>query len=278
MELANAPEKLVAAWANADSTKTNPIPVSSQIGITPGAASLEDGFPPLCATPLASGGIPPAKADMNGGLYQMSAIDVWSCAGAGFPYDAAFSTAIGGYPKGARVLMASGNGFWVSTVDNNVTDPDTGGAGWASADENSITALTDDVTASGPGSASATLKTVNTSPGTYTGPFTVNGKGLVTSASNVPFTGSSGYQKLPSGLILQFFRVTSIPSGGATTTTSFPEAFPTACLFCIPVAEYDGNTIDSPVASKISNTASSITYCVNAASGSIPVSIFAIGY
>jgi hypothetical protein len=67
---------------------------------------------------------------MNGGLYQMSAIDVWMSAGGGFPYNSSFSTAIGGYPKGARVFMASGNGYWRSTVDNNVTDPDTGGAGW----------------------------------------------------------------------------------------------------------------------------------------------------
>jgi hypothetical protein len=67
---------------------------------------------------------------MNGGLFQMSAVDVWICAGGGFPYSSAFSTAIGGYPKGARVLMASGLSYWRSIVDNNTTDPDTGGAGW----------------------------------------------------------------------------------------------------------------------------------------------------
>src|SRR5271165_3636026 len=48
-----------------------------------------------------------------------------------------------------------------------------------------ITALTGDVTASGPGSAAATLATVNGSPGTFTyATLTVNGKGLVTSASS----------------------------------------------------------------------------------------------
>ncbi len=131
MQLSNAPAQLVEAWATGDSTKTNPIPVPSQQGVTPGAASWTDGFPPLCATPIASGGIPPSKADMNGGLYQMSAVDVWMCAGGGFPYNATFQTTIGGYPKGARVLMASGNGYWISTVDNNLTDPDTGAAGWS---------------------------------------------------------------------------------------------------------------------------------------------------
>jgi len=67
---------------------------------------------------------------MNGAMYGMSAVDLWMCAGAGFSYDSVFSSTVGGYPKGARVLAATGVGYWVSTTDNNVTDPDTGGAGW----------------------------------------------------------------------------------------------------------------------------------------------------
>lgn len=131
MILSSAPEQIVLPWANSDSSKTNPIPVSSQIGVTPGAASWTDGFPPLCATPLASGGIPPAKPDMNGGLFQMSAIDVWMCAGAGFPYDATFSAAIGGYPLGARVVTAGGPGYyWRNTVDGNTAAPNTPASGW----------------------------------------------------------------------------------------------------------------------------------------------------
>lgn len=130
MQLSGAPAQLVLAWGTGDSSKTNPIPVPSQQGIKPGAASWTDGFPPLCATPVSSGGVPPFKADMDGALFQMSGIDVWMCAGAGFPYSSAFAAAVGGYPNGSRVLMASGLGYWRSTTDNNVTDPDTGGAGW----------------------------------------------------------------------------------------------------------------------------------------------------
>ena len=129
MQISGAPAQLVEAWATGDGSKTNPIPVPSQIGITPGRASWTDGFVPLNGTPITSGGIPPFKSDMNGGLFQMSAIDVWMSAGAAFPWSSAFSSAVGGYPAGARVLRAAG-GYWLSAVDNNTTDPDTGGAGW----------------------------------------------------------------------------------------------------------------------------------------------------
>lgn len=128
MQLASAPAKIVLPFA-ADGNK-NTIPVPSQIPITPGAASYTDGFPPLTMLPPTSGGVGPSALDFNGILNEISAPALWYCAGAGFPYDSAFSTAVGGYPKGSRVLAASGAGYWFSTVDNNTTNPDAGGAGW----------------------------------------------------------------------------------------------------------------------------------------------------
>lgn len=58
-----------------------------------------------------------------------------------------------------------------------------------------ITALTGDVTASGPGSAAATLTTVNSNVGSFTNAsITVNAKGLITAASSgtAPVTSVSG--------------------------------------------------------------------------------------
>jgi hypothetical protein len=107
------------------------IPVASQIPTTPGAASLTDGFPPLNFVPVGSGGIPPFGEDMNGILKQITQWLQWDNAGGMVGYDATFSSAIGGYPAGAFILAAAGGGaFWLCTVDNNTSNPDTGGAGW----------------------------------------------------------------------------------------------------------------------------------------------------
>lgn len=131
MQLANAPSKIVLPFAaDAPAGDINVIPVASQIPINAGAASYTDGFPPATFLDPIEGGIGPSGADFNGILNAVSALGRWYNSGSSFPYDSTFSTAVGGYPKGARVLQASGLGHWLSIVDNNTTDPDTGGAGW----------------------------------------------------------------------------------------------------------------------------------------------------
>jgi len=81
MQSSNAPSKLVLPFASAGGKNT--IPVASQIGIVAGKASLADGFPPLTRTPLSAGGVPPSGLDMNGILYEMSAVIRWANAGGG---------------------------------------------------------------------------------------------------------------------------------------------------------------------------------------------------
>lgn len=126
------PPKFTIPWGNnASAPNIRSIPVNSQIGITNGAASLTDGFPPLTFVPESAGGTPPFGADFNGILKQLTQWAQWQSAGGPILYDATFQTAINGYPNGAVVgsLIVSGN-YWMSTVDNNVTNPDAGGAGW----------------------------------------------------------------------------------------------------------------------------------------------------
>lgn len=133
MQLSNIPDKLVLPFANAGGKNT--IPVNSQIGIVAGAASLIDGFPPLTRTPIDAGGIPPSGLDMNGILYEISDVIRWANAGGGYPFDGTFATDdnVGGYPIGARIMRADGDGYWLNMVENNVTDPEDSGAaaaGW----------------------------------------------------------------------------------------------------------------------------------------------------
>jgi hypothetical protein len=106
------------------------IPTASQISITPGAASLTDGFPPSNSVDPLLGGTPPSIQDFNGITNEITAAIQWMQAGGMPMYNATFQTAIGGYPNGAAIMNTNNTGFWISTVDNNLTNPNTGGAGW----------------------------------------------------------------------------------------------------------------------------------------------------
>jgi len=150
MQSTNIPSKIQIPFANsAGSSYKNTIPQASQIGITNGKASLTDGFPPLTFQAISSGGVPPFGADFNGILYEITAIQQWQEAGGLFTYDATFSSTIGGYPNGAVLLAAGLSGLWLNSVDNNTSNPDTGGAGWISLafeGSQSVTVTTADVT------------------------------------------------------------------------------------------------------------------------------------
>jgi hypothetical protein len=95
------------------------------------AASLRGGFPPSTFTPVNAGGVPPDGRDFNGLFNQDTAWARWFSAGGPVEWDPTFSTAVGGYPKHAIVASAVTEGyFYYCLVDDNTTNPDTGGAGW----------------------------------------------------------------------------------------------------------------------------------------------------
>jgi hypothetical protein len=130
MLAANSPPKFPKIWGqNAGGPFIRPIPVNSQIGINNGFASLTDGFPPLTMTPIAAGGVPPFGQDMNGILQQITQIQQWQQAGGSWQFDANFVQIIGGYPLGAVLYSKVVLGRqWISTIDNNMTDPDSASA------------------------------------------------------------------------------------------------------------------------------------------------------
>lgn len=135
------PTKMVEPFAanapigNVAGGKTLPFPVPTQLPGAPGAASLNDGFTPANMTPLGAGGIQMSGPDLNGILYLITTTIAAVNAGQlVLPYDAAYQAAIGGYAAGAMVLQAADiTAYWLSTAAGNMTDPDTGGAGWLSS-------------------------------------------------------------------------------------------------------------------------------------------------
>ena len=191
MNDADIPIKIAVAFAqNAGPTFiTKPLPVASQIGSVNGAASFNDGFVPLNMTPLEAGGVPPFGQDMNGVLFAISAWTRWANAGGPVGYDAAFSTTIGGYPKGA-VLSANGTLglFWLNGVDANGSNPDTGGANWTGFTPLDLMAT--DTGAGGVNSIVATLPVVPPSWAFMSGrPFLIRKAGTNTGSVNINLNG-----------------------------------------------------------------------------------------
>lgn len=130
MQSSDVPSRFPIPFGNAaGGSYIRTIPEASQIGIQDGAASLTDGFPPLNFTPVGAGGVPPFGQDFNGLMKQVTQWARWQAAGNATPWDSAFSTAIGGYPRGSVVTGTTGI-LWQSTTENNTTNPNTGGAGW----------------------------------------------------------------------------------------------------------------------------------------------------
>lgn len=85
-------------------------------------ASFNQGFPPITMLPLTSGGIPPDGDDFNGLLFDITSHTLWVNAGGQYLFDAALSTAMGGYPKGMVLQNTALNASYISLVDNNTTD------------------------------------------------------------------------------------------------------------------------------------------------------------
>jgi hypothetical protein len=118
--------------------RTSPFPVPSQTGITPGAASLNDGFPPATMTSEGAGGVPPFGVDMNGILNTITAHLAFLAAGQQYAWSSALETAMTGYAAGAMLQQAADpNAFWINLTAGNTTDPDTasplGSTGWWSS-------------------------------------------------------------------------------------------------------------------------------------------------
>ncbi|NML93814.1 gp53-like domain-containing protein [Novosphingobium olei] len=133
MQQSDIPPRFLIPFADgAGAGYIRAIPQAHQAATSTDApASLFDGFPPETFLPEASGGIPPNGKDFNGILNWLSLAVRWAQAGGPVFFDAALSSAIGGYPKGAVLASAATDGlFFVSQVNNNTADPDVNATNW----------------------------------------------------------------------------------------------------------------------------------------------------
>lgn len=102
------------------------------------------------------------------------------------------ATQVPAYTVNAKGLTTAASNVSIQIAESQVTNLVSDLAG-KQATGNYITALTGDITASGPGSSASTLATVNTNVGSFTNAsITVNAKGLITAASNGSGGGGSG--------------------------------------------------------------------------------------
>ncbi|WP_049248820.1 phage tail protein, partial [Neisseria elongata] len=118
------PKLLSKAWAS-DGLK-NSIPNTRNSGMPLEGATYADGFPSITMTPISTGGKPPSGKDMNGVLYEISAHTVWQNQGGRYRFDQAFCNAIGGYPKGAVLINDTLDTEYISLVDANTHNPNSG--------------------------------------------------------------------------------------------------------------------------------------------------------
>ncbi len=204
MQSSAAPAKFPAVWGYAQtSTYLQAVPTLSTG--TAGVPSLQYGFNSETFQSIATGGTGPKGEYINGFNQQLSANIQWQQAGGWYTFDSAFSTAIGGYPKGALLKAATLATFWESTVENNTVNPDTG-------------------TLSAPASGWQVLQ-----PGTY--PWSqITGKptNILTTASFTTVNAANGYREYPDGGIDQWAEVTT--TGNQILTISYPIPFPTTCF------------------------------------------------
>lgn len=134
MAFPTAPKILTMAFA-AQGSK-NDIP-DTQANSGDGYAAFDTGFPPETQIPIAAGGIPPRRGDMNGILNIMSSLMLYLGAGpVYYPFSNVQVSNSGGYSLGAiirpdlevdgRVLVSSKN----LNTDNPNNDPTLIGSSW----------------------------------------------------------------------------------------------------------------------------------------------------
>lgn len=121
----------------AESGDKNTLPVTNTDASNPQLADLTNGFPQITSESPDDGGLPPERKDFNGLGYLTTTYDFFYQAGGTFTFNATISSAIGGYPKNARLWYTDSNGATTilrstknNNTDNFITTPSYIGTSW----------------------------------------------------------------------------------------------------------------------------------------------------
>lgn len=134
MESLTQPTLLLKPFA--DEGDKNTIPDENTDTSNPQLADLTNGFPAITSESPDDGGLPPERKDFNGLGYLTTLYDFFYQAGGTFTFDVTISSAIGGYPLGARLWYFDGDESYIvrstkaNNTDNFITTPSYIGTSW----------------------------------------------------------------------------------------------------------------------------------------------------
>lgn len=204
MNSSQVPAKFKTVWGSSASPSFIQAVPDTYSG-TPGSASMSLGWGPETFQDPSIGGTAPLGEYENGIWNQATANLQWLQAGGIFKYDAAMSTAIGGYPRDAILKAAAYSAFWVSTAENNVVNPDTG-------------------TLTSPATGWAVLQ-----PGTYPWSQITGTPNVVVHAdfTTGQLIGPNGSQDTPDGYRNQWMEIPVFGAVNTLVNVTYPEAFTT---------------------------------------------------
>lgn len=219
MQSSNKPKNLTMPFAAGGAF--NPIPTDSQVGVSPGKASMIDGFPPATRTPRAAGGVPPDGLDMNGILHDISNAVMYQQAFGILPWDSDFATATG-YPKDAIVNY---NGLLYQSLNEDNKAAPTNATAWGAVKGVTPAAVSNDKSIATTEFVNAAIKKINPTVDISNIGALVN---AAVKSANPQFSGTSqlGYVRLPSGIIQQWGTTTVLESEGRSKIVNLPIPFP----------------------------------------------------
>lgn len=179
-----------------------------------GRAGYDKGFPEINMQPIEVGGIPPSGGDMNGIIYDLSAVVQYYQSGVYFPFNQDFANAIGGYQSGA--VVSDPTSMWINEVNNNTSFP----AGWTQFSLNQATEIIKGTARI----STQDLVNAGVDDSTFVTPKKIRAGFSISLLEN-------GYILFPTwlgGLVILWG---AVPSADYQTTTAvFPMAFPTNAL------------------------------------------------